>query len=50
MAYFVSVFLIILGTLIGWLEGHNTVATECRLLGAFYVGDTVYECKVKEKV
>lgn len=58
MAYFVSVVLIILGTLVGtwvgtwvgWLEGQNTVATQCRLLGSFYVGDTVYECRVKEKV
>jgi hypothetical protein len=50
MLYVVSVFLIILSSLMGWLEGQRTVATECRLLGAFYVGTTVYECRVKEKV
>jgi hypothetical protein len=31
----------------GWGVAHNTVATECKTLGGFYVGKTVYECKVK---
>jgi hypothetical protein len=31
----------------GWVVAHNTVATECKTLGGFYVGSTVYECKVK---
>lgn len=30
-----------------WAWAHGTVATECEKLGAFYVGDKVYECKVK---
>ena len=32
----------------GWASAHNTVATECEKLGAFYVGKTVYECKAKQ--
>lgn len=31
-----------------WIVAHFTVATECKKLGAFYVGETVYECKAKE--
>lgn len=49
MSYVVSVFLIILSSLMGWVGGHSAVAKECQLLGSFYVGDTVYECRVKEK-
>lgn len=30
---------------IGWLSAHQTVATECKTLGKFYVGDEVFECK-----
>jgi len=30
----------------GWAFAHNTVATECEKLGAFYVGNTVYKCEV----
>ncbi len=26
----------------------STIASECQKLGAFYVGSTVYECKLKE--
>jgi hypothetical protein len=33
----------------GWVGAHNTVARECRSIGAFYVGEKVYECKLKEK-
>ena len=50
MGYVVSVFVIILSSLMGWVGGHSAVAKECRLLGSFYVGDTVYECRIKEKV
>jgi hypothetical protein len=35
--------------LMGWGFAHNTVARECKHLGSFYVGDTVYECQVKAK-
>lgn len=29
---------------LGWSYAHYVVAKECKLLGKFYVGDTVYEC------
>lgn len=29
----------------GWCHAHHTVATECRRLGKFYVGSTIFECK-----
>jgi hypothetical protein len=32
----------------GYYEAHITIAKECDKLGAFYVGNTVYECKRKE--
>jgi hypothetical protein len=32
---------------LGWAAAHSTVAYECKQLGGFYVGETVYECKVK---
>jgi Na+(H+)/acetate symporter ActP len=35
---------IAIGWLIGWSYAHYIVARECRLLGAFYVNDTVYKC------
>ncbi len=40
-----AVFLIAVGWLAGWTHAHYTVANECRRLGKFYVGDTVFECK-----
>ena len=30
-----------------WSSAHGTIAKECERLGAFYVGDKVYECKLK---
>jgi len=33
-----------LGVLFGWVYAHVTVATECRRLGSFYVGDDVFHC------
>lgn len=30
-----------------WVAVHSTVATECEKLGAFYVGQKIYECKPK---
>lgn len=35
-----------LGASIGWVTAHSTVAHECKMLGRFYVGNTVYECTV----
>lgn len=37
------------GGLAGYVEAHTKVSQECKKLGAFYVGDTVYECKPKVK-
>lgn len=31
----------------GWRAAHITVATECERLGAFFVGERVYECTLK---
>lgn len=31
-----------------WVLSASTIAKECRMMGQFYVGETVYECKVKE--
>lgn len=31
----------------GWVFAHFAVANECEKLGGFYVGETVYECKIK---
>lgn len=34
----------------GWIEAHVTVADECRKLGKFYVGKTVFTCThIEEK-
>ncbi|MDH2233092.1 hypothetical protein N5K37_24595 [Delftia tsuruhatensis] len=29
---------------IGWVCGHQTIATECKRLGGFYVGDATFKC------
>lgn len=38
------IFGILIGWLCGWLHAHNTVASECKKLGSFYVGNTVFKC------
>lgn len=35
-------------TVLIWAMAHSEVARECEKLGAFYVGDKVFECKRKE--
>ena len=47
---FGSLFGLCLGALTGRIDTHATVTKECEKLGAFYVGDTVYECKPRGKV
>lgn len=32
----------------GWVHAHLTVAGECKNLGSFYVGKTVYKCTAME--
>ena len=34
--------------LCGYAYAHDTVATECQKLNAFYVGDKVFDCRVRE--
>jgi len=36
---------LIFGIAGGWVQAHQAVATECKKLGSFYVGNTVYDCK-----
>ena len=42
-----AVLLALIGLI--WSMAHITVAHECDKLGAFYVGDQVFECKRKAK-
>jgi hypothetical protein len=32
-----------------WVISAATIANECEKMGMFYVGDRVFECKLKEK-
>lgn len=38
------IFGLLIGWLCGWLHAHGTMASECRKLGGFYVGKTVFKC------
>jgi hypothetical protein len=42
------VLAVLFGIVVGWTVAHHTIATECRKLGAFYVGRTVFECKARD--
>jgi hypothetical protein len=44
---FIASFVLVFTFGLGWVAAHTTVAYECKQLGGFYVGKTVYECKVK---
>ena len=33
----------------GWIASANQIAYECRLMGQFYVGTTVYDCEVAQQ-
>lgn len=35
---------LVLGIWIGWIQAHNTIAKECRKLGWFYVGSSIFKC------
>lgn len=37
-----------LGWVIGWVHAHGAIASECRRLGGFYVGDAVFRCEVQK--
>lgn len=49
-AFFVPVMCcaVVFGVVLGWLSAHGTIATECRKLGGFYVGDSTFKC-IEEK-
>jgi hypothetical protein len=32
---------------LGWVMSASTIGAECEKLGSFYVGDKVFECKLK---
>ncbi len=44
-----SVFLLSVAFSFGFGVAHHEVGKECERLGAFYVGDKTYQCKLKEK-
>jgi hypothetical protein len=44
---FIASLVLAIAVFVGWEAAHTTVAYECKQLGGFYVGKTVYECKVK---
>ena len=45
----ISIALIVLfcACLVTWAWAHNTVATECERLGAFYVNEKTFTCQLK---
>lgn len=48
MKFLAVIGLIWIGWFLGWRHAHLTVATECKLLGSFFVGKTVYRCTAIE--
>jgi len=34
---------------VSWANAKGTISTECQKHGAFYVGEKVFECKIREK-
>jgi len=44
---FISSLVLAAAGFLGWVMAHNNIAYECKQLGGFYVGNTVYECNVK---
>ena len=48
--FFLAAVGYLLGYWTGWRNAHRTVATECKMLGSFYVGTTVFKCtEIEEK-
>jgi hypothetical protein len=45
----ICVFTLIFDFYVGYMISASTTGWECRNLGMFYVGEKVYECKIKEK-
>ena len=42
-----AVLFLVVACILSYTESASTIAKECKKLGAFYVGQTVYECKEK---
>jgi len=45
----IMIFLIVLGEWAAWNLSANQISAECDKVGAFFVGDKVYNCKAMEK-
>ena len=45
----VSVVVAVFIFVFGWMASASQIGWECRNMGTFYVGEKVYECKLKEK-
>lgn len=45
---FMTCVIFVLLYLMGWVIAHAVIASECEKLGSFYVGKSVYECKLKD--
>lgn len=43
-----TIFVVIISFVFGWIYAHNTIAKECEKLQSFYVGSHVYQCNVKK--
>lgn len=46
---FWMLFSFLVGMFAGWVYAHNTVASECKRLGGFYVGETNFKCTAIEQ-
>lgn len=44
----VAFCVVIMTAILFWEASASTIGRECQKMGMFYVGDTVYECKVKK--
>lgn len=43
------VIIVIVYYYLGWWFAHGEVAEECRKLGGFYVGSSIFDCKERLK-
>jgi hypothetical protein len=44
----IGLFVAVIAVVVTLAAAHKTVATECEKLGAFYIGDKVYQCSEKK--
>jgi len=49
VAFLSAALIFSIGSVLGYASAPSTIARDCERLGAFYVGDKVFECKLKEK-